>query len=106
MNPIIMRYLILLSILAAAVSCKQTITSENNKPLNLDSIKQVLMKTDQDFSDLSKAKGRNTSFLEYMDEHVTFLRPNGMPLIGKDTMQKRFAQRPDTSYTLTWKPLF
>ena len=37
-----MRYLILLSILAAAVSCKQTITSENNKPLNLDSIKQVV----------------------------------------------------------------
>src|SRR6185436_18782069 len=64
------------------------------------------MQTDQAFSDLSKAKGRNASFLEYMDEHVTMLRANGMPLVGKDTMAKRFAERPDTSYTLTWQPLY
>ena len=76
------------------------------KAVNRDSLKEALMKTDLAFSDLSKAKGRNASFLEYMDEHVTMLRPNGMPLVGKDTMRKRFSTMPDTSYTLTWKPLF
>ena len=87
-------------------ACNQTHQSSESKDHNSDSLKEVLKQTDLAFSDLSKAKGRNVAFLEYMDEHVTMLRPDGMPIVGKDTMQKRFASRPDTSYTLTWKPLF
>ncbi len=87
-------------------SCNQPAVKTSATPLNLDSLKEVLMQTDLAFSDLSKAKGRNASFLEYMDEHVTMMRANGMPLVGKDTMSKRFATIPDTSYALTWKPLY
>jgi ketosteroid isomerase-like protein len=94
-------------IVMLVMSCqqpKQHITEVKN--VNTDSLKEVLMQTDLAFSDLSKAKGRNASFLEYMDDHVTMLRPNGMPLVGKDTMRKRFSIIPDTSYRLTWKPLY
>lgn len=92
--------------LLLVLSCSQPNHPAESKTLNLDSLKDVLKQTDLAFSDLSNAKGRNVSFLEYMDEHVTMLRPGGMPLVGKDTMQKRFASQPDTTYTLTWKPLF
>ena len=87
-------------------SCNREARTWSGKSINTDSLKEVLKQTDLAFSDLSKTKGRNVAFLKYMDEHVTFLRPNGMPLVGRDTMQKRFAGHPDTSYTLTWKPLF
>ena len=79
---------------------------QTQKILNLDSIKQVLKQTDQAFSDLSKRKGQQAAFLEYMDGNVTMLRPNSMPLVSKDTMRKVYAQRSDTSFTLTWSPLF
>ncbi len=88
------------------ISCNQQPSLPKEKNINLDSIKQVLKQTDQDFSDLSKSKGQHAAFLQYMDENVAMLRPNSMPLIGKDTMQKRYALSSDTSYTLIWKPLF
>lgn len=87
-------------------ACNEPNNYSEKKSVNTDSLKNVLMQTDLAFSDLSKAKGRNASFLEYMDEHVTMMRSNGMPFTGKDTMRKRFSVRPDTSYTLTWKPLY
>src|SRR6185503_9997394 len=93
-------------VLVFAVSCSPPNHPSESKAPNPDSLKEVLMQTDLAFSDLSKAKGRNASFLEYMDEHVTMLRPNGMPLVGKDTMRKRYDTMADTSYSLTWKPLY
>ncbi|MEO5673653.1 MAG: DUF4440 domain-containing protein [Chitinophagales bacterium] len=87
-------------------SCKQPVTIKVEKSINTDSLKEILLSTDLAFSDLSKKSGRNAAFLEYMDEHVAMLRPNGMPMVGKDTMQKVFSSRPDTGYSLTWKPLF
>jgi len=102
-----MKNLILLILLPAVfTACSQSKNRQAQQSLNLDSVKQVLKQTDQAFSDLSNVKGRNFAFLEYMDEHVTMLRANGMPLVGKDTMQKRFAVRPDTGFTLTWSPMF
>ncbi|HYV93697.1 MAG TPA: DUF4440 domain-containing protein [Chitinophagales bacterium] len=102
-----MKKIFFAAIAMVGTSCQQPAEHvAEMKNVNLDSIKNVLMQTDLAFSDLSKAKGRNASFLEYMGEHVTMLRPNGMPLVGKDTMRKRYSTMPDTSYTLTWKPLF
>lgn len=88
------------------VSCMQSQQQQTQKALNLDSIKQVLKQTDQAFSDRSKQIGQQAAFLEYMDQNVTMLRPNSMPLVGKDTMRKVYEQRSDTSFTLTWSPLF
>ena len=96
----------LLAALLIFISCMQPQHEETAKNLNLDSLRQVLKNTDQAFSDLSKQKGQQAAFLEYMDENVTMLQPNSMPLVGKDTIRKRYAQRSDTSFTLTWTPLF
>ena len=102
-----MKQTFLVAIAIIITSCQQTKQHvDEMKNVNSDSLKEVLIQTDLAFSDHSKAKGRNASFLEYMDEHVTLLRPNGMPLVGKDTMRKRFSMMPDTSYKLTWKPLY
>lgn len=97
---------LLFFVLALAISCSQPHHPAEPKSQNLESLKEVLKQTDLAFSNLSKAKGRNISFIEYMDEDVAMLRPDGMPLLGRDTMQKRFAGQSDTSYTLTWEPLF
>ena len=101
-----MRKIFLPIVLMMAVSCNPSHPFTESKPLNLDSLKDVLKQTDLAFSDLSKSKGRNVSFLEYMDQHVTMLRPNSMPLVSKDTMQKIYSRQLDTSYILIWKPLF
>ncbi len=95
-----------ISYILLVLSCKPTPPLISDKSVTIDSLKQNLLETDLTFSALSKVKGRNAAFLQYMDEHVTMLRPNGMPMVGKDTMEKVFALRPDTGYTLTWKPLF
>jgi ketosteroid isomerase-like protein len=87
-------------------ACSQSEKQQAEKQLNLDSVKQVLIATDQAFSDRSNQIGQQAAFLEYMDEHVTMLRPNSMPLVGKDTIRKIYAQRSDSSFTLTWSPLF
>jgi len=102
-----MKKLFFLFIPCFAMSCMQ------NKPMsskamkqNTDSLKTVLMKTDAAFSDLSKAKGRNAAFISYVADQAVLLRPNNMPIIGKDSIAKRFSTRPDTGFTLTWKPLY
>ena len=88
------------------ISCNQPQQHEVAKAINLDSIKQVLKQTDQAFSDRSKQVGQQVAFLEYMDENVTMLRPNSMPLVTKDSVKKIYAQRSDTSFVLTWTPLY
>lgn len=87
-------------------ACSPAAEEQAEKSINLDSVKQVLMATDRAFSYRSKQIGQQHSFLEYMDEYVTMLRPNSMPLVGKDTMRKIYSQRSDTSFTLTWSPLY
>ena len=75
---------IFLGVITALIigSCNEPQHSSISKSVNVDSVKNVLMQTDKAFSDFSKAKGRNASFLEYMDQHVTMMRANGMPLPG------------------------
>ena len=101
-----MKGIVIVIVSVIVASCNRPQVETATKQPNLDSLKGVLKQTDLAFSQLSKEKGRNAAFLEYMDQHVTMLRPGGMPLVGKDTMQKRFSERPDTSYTLTWEPLY
>jgi ketosteroid isomerase-like protein len=102
-----MKPLSLLSAMALFITaCSPAAKERAEKIINVDSVKQVLMATDRAFSDRSKQIGQQHSFLEYMDEQVTMLRPNSMPLVGKDTMRKIYSQRSDTSFTLTWSPMY
>ena len=72
---------------------------------DLSQTKEELMQVDRDFSKLSLEKGMNVAFMEYLAEDGALLRPNNMPITGKEKIKEHFS-RPDTNFTLTWEPLF
>jgi ketosteroid isomerase-like protein len=71
-----------------------------------ESIKQDLLNTDLAFSKLSVEKGKNHAFSDYIHEQGVLIRPNGLPYVGKSTLDSLQNLRPDTAYTLQWKPLY
>jgi len=76
-----------------------------SKNMNIEQSKQELMQIDIDFSNLSKEKGRNFAFLNYIDDNAALLRTNSLPIEGKEAVSKLFSVEDDQNYTLTWKPL-
>lgn len=71
-----------------------------------DTRKQDLLNVDNLFSKLSEARGVNEAFLAQLADNGVLLRPNNYPITGKSIIRERFFSRPDSGYTLTWKPLF
>ncbi len=65
-----------------------------------------LLETDRSFSDLSVREGMFSAFLFYIAEDGVILRDNSFPSKGKDALKQRFAGRSDTSFVLSWEPLF
>ncbi|MHC1704290.1 MAG: DUF4440 domain-containing protein [Tenuifilaceae bacterium] len=65
-----------------------------------------IMQADRDFSQYSIEHGKNAAFLKFAAEDVTFLSPNSYPLVGIKLLEERQAQRPDTTYTLRWEPVY
>jgi ketosteroid isomerase-like protein len=80
-----------------AISCT------NNSKSNSSGI---LMKTDLEFSKMSVTIGMHKAFLAYFADSGAMLRDNLYPLIGKDSLMAQFAKSADTSFTLSWKPVF
>jgi ketosteroid isomerase-like protein len=75
--------------------------SKTNDPA--EEVKQA----DISFSNLSKEKGMNFAFLEYLADDGVLLRPNMYPVVGKDTIKKTFFdEADDKNLTLTWAPLY
>lgn len=68
--------------------------------------KQELMNIDAQFSNLSETRGVNEAFLSYLSDDCVLLRPNNFPIVGKEISQVKYFSRPDSGYTLTWKPLY
>lgn len=62
-----------------------------------------MMKTDREFSDLSRQKGMKHAFIEYIDNEGTLLRPDHLPIVGADAIDF-LSQVNDSSFTLTWAP--
>lgn len=65
-----------------------------------------LKATDRFYSKLSEQEGRNAAFLAMFDSSGVMMRENGMPVEGIGAIKSLVAQKPDTSYTLRWEPLF
>jgi ketosteroid isomerase-like protein len=63
-----------------------------------------LLEVDREFSDLSLKIGAPESFLTYIDDSCVLLRPNRNPVIGRKKIEELYST-PDTSFTLSWKPL-
>jgi len=71
-----------------------------------DTAKLGLKATDSFFSLLSEKQGRNAAFLAMFDSTGTMMRENGLPVQGIDAIKTVLAAKPDTSFTLTWEPMF
>jgi ketosteroid isomerase-like protein len=66
----------------------------------------ILLQTDRDFSQMSVKEGMFKAFLYYIDNEGVVLRNNSFPEKGKETLAKRFSGRTDTTFILSWEPLF
>jgi len=66
----------------------------------------ILMQTDRDFSDMSVKEGMFKAFLFYIAEDGVMLRNNSFPAKGKETLAKRFEGKTDTTFILSWEPLY
>ena len=62
----------------------------------------VLMQADQDFSNLSKAKGVKTAFLQYIDDSAVLLLPDHYPVTGRAA--KEYYEKQEGAPELTWAP--
>jgi len=65
-----------------------------------------LLKADRDFSEMSVKEGMFKAFLFYMAEEGVILRDNSYPAKGKEDLRKRFEGRSDTSFVLSWDPIY
>jgi ketosteroid isomerase-like protein len=77
-----------------------------SKKNNSEEVKQALLNADVEFSKYSESQGQIKAFIQYADENATLMRPNSMPVISKKEIEKLYSTKSDTSYVLTWKPLF
>lgn len=101
-----MKYILLL-ICCLIIACNSSVHEHAVQvPLNTDSMKNVLMKTDLDFSNLSQQVGINNSFMAYVHEQGTLLRPNHQPITGKDSIYAYLYAKSDSLFRLTWKPVY
>lgn len=91
-------YVLFLIVLLVFLSCSTQV--------NLETEKQALIKTDSEFSNLSKEKGMNEAFLTYVAEDGVLLRRNSLPIKGKNVIREKLLSSPDTSVTLTWEPQY
>jgi ketosteroid isomerase-like protein len=88
---------VFMAILIIIFSC----TKKNGKKMT-----GTLLQTDREFSEMSRKEGMFVAFLAYIAEDGVILRDNSYPEQGKEKLQSRFDGRSDTSFVLTWEPLF
>jgi ketosteroid isomerase-like protein len=92
-NPVVLMLFFILLLAGCSNNIKQ------NKLAN------ELMEIDREFARQSVEKGSHQSFLMYIDDSCVLLRPNRLPVIGRQKIEEMYS-KPDTSFTLNWKPLF
>lgn len=97
MNYKTLPYFPIVLVMILLVSCQTHIDKEKAK--------KELMEVDRSFSKLSLDNGMNKAFLEYLADDGVLLRPNRMPIVGREKITEHFSH-PDTTFSLTWEPLF
>ena len=70
------------------------------------SVSGILMKTDRDFSEMSVKEGMFRAFLFYIADDGVILRNDSYPSKGKETLQKRYEGKSDSSFILSWEPSY
>lgn len=65
---------------------------------------QVLMDVDIAFSNYSLQNGLQKAFIEFAHDSVVLLKPNRMPIEGKQSLVESYRGLNDRDMQLTWKP--
>ncbi len=65
-----------------------------------------ILQADRDFSAYSVLHGKNAAFVKFATEDVTFLGPNKYPMVGLKSLEERQVNRSDSTYVLTWEPMY
>jgi len=87
-------------LLMTFLSCKEISVSQS------PATSQEILKADRDFSSLSVEQGMKKAFLTFAHDSVVMLRDNGMPIVGKIALENHYLTFTDTTFKLTWEPLF
>ena len=66
----------------------------------------ILLQTDREFSAMSVREGMFKAFLFYIADDGVILRDNSFPAKGKENLSTRFSGKTDTTFILSWEPLF
>jgi ketosteroid isomerase-like protein len=66
----------------------------------------ILLKTDSDFSAMSVKEGMHKAFLFFIADSGVLLRDNSYPLKGKNSLASLFDKSSDTTFILTWQPVY
>ena len=66
----------------------------------------VLIQTDRDFSAMSVRDGMFKAFLSYIAEDGVILRDNSLPSRGKESLKEYYTGKSDTSFILSWEPVY
>jgi ketosteroid isomerase-like protein len=96
-NGVNIMLFVLIIILIGILSC-----SKNHK----NQTEGILLQTDRDFSAMSVKKGMHKAFLFYIADDGVILRNNSYPAKGKKMLEDRFAVKSDSSFILSWEPLY
>lgn len=74
--------------------------------VNVEKEKEAIKQADIEFSNLSVKEGFHNAFLAYVADDGVLLRPNSYPVKGRKAIEELYSKSSDSSFTLTWKPLF
>ena len=90
-------FFVIITLSFGIFSCQNTTNSSNP---------DILLRTDREFSAQSEREGMFKAFLNFIDEEGVILRDNSYPSAGKESLQKYYAGKQDTSFILTWEPIY
>ena len=73
---------------------------------NQEDLKKELMEADLAFSDLSKTEGMNMAFKTFSSDEAVLLREGSLPVVGRSEIDGLLDKKDDSSFVLTWEPLY
>lgn len=88
---------VFITIFLTGLSCRKT----NKTPAS-----EILMRTDREFSSMSASQGMHKAFLHFIADSGVLLRDQSFPLKGRNNLYGLFEKSSDTSFILTWEPLY
>jgi ketosteroid isomerase-like protein len=94
-----MRYAIIVLLAASFIAgCAQ------KEAVDVEAVKQDLIQTDKDFSQMSVDEGMHEAFGAYMDEGAMIYQENSDPISGRADILNLYPSADDQQGTLSWEP--